>query len=136
MRGSITAAVAALALSLAAGASKADEHRGAREYKNSCQVCHGATGKGDGPFTEIMTVPIPDLTTIAHRNGGRFPIEEILKIIDGRVEIRGHGFPMPVWGTRFKAEAEDNLERWDVATELLVRSRILELAFYLHSIQE
>ncbi len=136
MQGLIAIIAGGLVLGLAAGAAAEEKSRGALEYENSCQVCHGASGKGDGPFTEIMTVPIPDLTTIAHRNGGRFPVEDVLKIIDGRAEIPGHGFPMPVWGARYKAEAGQQEGRWEVGAELLARSRILELAFYLQTIQQ
>lgn len=31
-------------------------------YKEQCRSCHGATGKGDGPLTRILTAPVGDLT--------------------------------------------------------------------------
>ena len=128
---------AIFAMLLAVGAAAGEEQdRGKLEYVNSCQVCHGAEGKGDGPFKDVMSLPIPDLTTIRHRNGGKFPIDEILRVIDGREPIEGHGFPMPVWGNRYKADAAEEAGFWEVPAELLARSRILELTFYLLSIQE
>ena len=83
-----------------------------------------------------MSLPIPDLTTIKQRNGGTFPVDEILRVIDGRESIEGHGFPMPVWGSRYKAEAAEKTDAFEIRSELLARSRILELAFYLLSIQD
>ncbi len=127
---------ATLLLVVAGTASSEEQSPGRTEYMNSCQICHGDGGKGDGPFNAVMSLPIPDLTTIKQRNGGTFPVDEILRVIDGRESIEGHGFPMPVWGSRYKAEAAEKAGPWVVRAELLARSRILELAFYLLSIQE
>jgi mono/diheme cytochrome c family protein len=112
------------------------EGPGRREYMNSCASCHGASGKGDGPLAELMTVEVPDLTTIAERNGGRFPMDEVIEIIDGRTGVRGHGYPMPVWGRRYEAEAGRDYGPWGSGAELFVRSRILALAYHLQSMQE
>ena len=128
-------AAATLACVVTGTAMAEEQSPGRIEYENSCQVCHGVGGKGDGPFNEVMSLPIPDLTTIKQRNGGTFPVDEILRVIDGRESIEGHGFPMPVWGSRYKADAEKT-DPFEVRAELLARSRILELAFYLLSIQE
>ncbi len=128
-------AAATLACVFTGTATAEEQSPGRIEYENSCQVCHGVGGKGDGPFNEVMSLPIPDLTTIKQRNGGTFPVDEILRVIDGRESIEGHGFPMPVWGSRYKADAEKT-DPFEVRAELLARSRILELAFYLLSIQE
>jgi len=132
-----TVLASALALGLAAAAVQAqNQNRGALEYENSCQACHGAKAKGDGPMAAFLTIPVPDLTTIAKRNDGRFPVAEVMEIIDGRRDVSGHGSPMPVWGRRYKAEAGDNWGAWEPGAELFARSRILELTFYLQSIQE
>lgn len=137
MRKYIPVLASVFALGLAAGTAQAQKQsRGALEYENSCQACHGAKAKGDGPLAAFLTIPVPDLTTIAKRNDGRFPVEEIMEIIDGRKDVRGHGSPMPVWGTRYKVEAGDEWGPWGSGAELFVRSRILELTFYLQSIQE
>ena len=128
-------AAATLACIVTGTATAEEQSPGRTEYENSCQVCHGDGGKGDGPFNEVMSMPIPDLTTIKQRNGGTFPVDEILRVIDGRESIEGHGFPMPVWGSRYKADAEKT-DPFEVRAELLARTRILELAFYLLSIQE
>jgi mono/diheme cytochrome c family protein len=46
---------------------------GQQEYLNSCAVCHGADGKGDGPLADELRKRPSDLTTLTRRNGGEFP---------------------------------------------------------------
>jgi len=107
---------------------------GRAEYMNACAVCHGDTGKGDGKLAELMTVPVPDLTGLTAANDGEFPMLEVIMVIDGRPGIRGHGYPMPVWGSRFKAESVERAGEY--GAETLVRGRILSLAYYIESIQQ
>ncbi|MCA9489007.1 MAG: cytochrome c [Myxococcales bacterium] len=38
-----------------------DEQRGKELYERHCLACHGARGAGDGPATEALVVPVPDL---------------------------------------------------------------------------
>lgn len=123
---------AAAILAVSAGVAAAEEI-GEAEYMQTCAVCHGESGKGDGPLAELMTVTMPDLTRIAAASDGAFPLQEIIMVIDGRTGIRGHGYPMPIWGSRFEAEMSDT---GPMASELAVRGRVLSLALYLESIQE
>lgn len=125
-------AAAAAILLAGAGAVAADEI-GEAEYMNACASCHGEDGKGMGPLADLMTVEVPDLTTLASRNDGEFPMTDVIMITDGRTGVRGHGFPMPVWGDRFGSEIGDV---GDVASELYIRGRVLSIAQYLQSIQE
>ncbi|EPX82004.1 hypothetical protein Salmuc_02369 [Salipiger mucosus DSM 16094] len=99
---------------------------------NACASCHGAEAKGDGPLAEFLTVEVSDLTQIAARNDGVFPLIDVIHIIDGRTGGRPHGDPMPVWGQRFK---EAMGEAGPYASEIVVRGRILSLAYYIESIQ-
>ena len=41
---------------------------------------------GNGPLASDLRVPVPDLTTVAARNGGKFPAERVQKIIARRRE--------------------------------------------------
>lgn len=127
----IVAAASALILGL--GGAVSAEEVGKAEYMNACASCHGESGKGEGPLAELMTVPVPDLTQLAASNDGEFPMLDVIMTVDGRSGIRGHGYPMPVWGSRFEAEAGDV---GDYAAELEVRGRVLSIAYYLESIQE
>lgn len=107
---------------------------GEAEYMQACASCHGAGGTGDGPLAELMTVPVPDLTMISAGNDGVFPMLSVIQVIDGRTGVRGHGYPMPVWGDRFETEASDMAGPY--GAELMVRGRVLALATYLESIQQ
>jgi len=109
------------------------EDLGKDEYMNSCATCHGEMAKGAGPLAELMTVPVPSLTNLSAQNDGVFPMLRVIHTIDGRPGIKGHGYPMPVWGKRFEADIE---AAGPYGSETLIRGRILSLALYLESIQE
>ncbi|TCP39264.1 c-type cytochrome [Rhodovulum marinum] len=128
-----TCSMAILAAALAAGTAQAQDP-GPAEYMQACAACHGESGVGDGPLAELMTVPMPDLTQLSAANEGEFPMLAVIQIIDGRTGVRGHGYPMPVWGDRFKAEAVPS--GGEYGAELMVRGRVLALAQYLESIQQ
>jgi mono/diheme cytochrome c family protein len=110
---------------------------GKMEYDSACAVCHGLTGKGDGPLKSQLTKPVPDLTVLAKNNKGIFPFDRIYQIIDGRQEVKAHGpREMPVWGRAFNTETSiyfDNYPPQD--SESAVRSRILALTEYLYRLQ-
>jgi hypothetical protein len=54
-------------------------------------------------------VEVPDLTRLARRQGGRFPAEQLRRIIDGRTTLPPHGTrTMPVWGQAFSSEQQAN----------------------------
>lgn len=129
----LTGAIALAGLAATSGGALAD-HTGENEYMQACASCHGTGGLGDGPLAELMTVPLPDLTQISANNDGQFPTLKVIQVIDGRTGIRGHGYPMPVWGDRFKAEAEGVMGEY--GAELEVRGRILSIVYYLESIQK
>jgi mono/diheme cytochrome c family protein len=72
---------------------------GEAEYLNSCAVCHGVGGRGDGPLGGLLLKHPTDLTHLSRRNGGRFPYSRVSAIIDGRYAKPSHGdHEMPVWG--------------------------------------
>ena len=76
---------------------------GADLYGAYCAVCHGKDAKGGGPMAAALRAATPDLTGIAKRSGGKFPVERVRGIIAGEVELpQGHGTrEMPVWGPVF-----------------------------------
>ena len=98
-------------------------------YLAYCASCHGKLGKGDGPVASALKAPLTDLTTISKRNRGKFPREEMEKIILGEQKSArtAHGSEqMPVWGPVFSKVENDQ----DFG---LVRVR--RLVEYLMSIQ-
>ncbi len=134
-------ASAGLALALIAASSPAAAQGdiiGQAEFRRQCAVCHGMDGVGQGPLAGLLSVDTGDLTRLAVENKGRFPTERVYRTIDGRYEVQAHGTRvMPVWGDRYRKEAEDieGLEAAPKVRERIVAGRILELVFYLQSIQ-
>ena len=67
---------------------------------------------------------------------GKIPSDQVFQIIDGRAEVAAHGDrKMPVWGNRYMAEAMTRLGPGPM-NEFIVQKRVLELVYYLQSIQE
>ena len=105
-----------------------DSIQGPELYKAYCASCHGTGAKGDGAMTTSLKVKPSDLTRIAARSGGTFPLKRIESIISGEVlPPAGHGSSqMPVWGPVFSHVERD---------QDLGRVRIDNLARYLRDIQ-
>jgi mono/diheme cytochrome c family protein len=88
-------------------AFSAEPDEGKRAYLQYCSSCHGAGGKGDGPVSRDLKVKVPDLTTMARKKRGVYPLDDVMATIDGRRAVRAHGDrEMPVWGETFRSEAE------------------------------
>jgi mono/diheme cytochrome c family protein len=123
-----------LLLGLAATSACATEvvsYTGEENYERLCAACHGATGKGDGPVSEVLTTPVPDLTRITERNGGLFPRDALKRQIDGRDRISAHGSQqMPVWGYEFWID-----EGAGAFSERQVAETLDGLVDYLESLQ-
>lgn len=109
---------------------------GQREYRNSCAVCHGAGGKGDGSFGYIIEKKMPDLTVLAKNNGGIFPLERVYETIDGTRMVKGHGTAeMPIWGDRYRMQAAEYYADVPYDDRAFVRTRIMALIEYLSTLQ-
>jgi mono/diheme cytochrome c family protein len=112
---------------------------GAAEFKDKCAVCHGLSGKGDGPMAGITSERVADLTTLAKENQGVFPVAHLYDVIDGRTEVKWHGTrDMPVWGSEFNGEAPEMLGPYytPADAEAFARGRILALIEYIYTLQE
>ncbi len=109
---------------------------GKREYDASCANCHGRDGKGGGSFAQMLQVSMPDLTTLAKRNGGVFPVSRVYNVIDGREELKAHGTrEMPIWGRHFTFRAAPEYDDYGYEAEAFVRARILAVIDYLYRLQ-
>jgi mono/diheme cytochrome c family protein len=97
-------------------------------YRAYCASCHGRDATGQGPAAPAMKAAVPDLTSIARRNGGIFPHGRVRKIIAGDDEILSHGSrEMPIWGPIFHQVERDR--DWGLV-------RLENLSKYLESIQK
>ncbi len=110
---------------------------GKKEYEAHCAVCHGATGEGNGPYAPYLTSAPANLTTLAKRNGGVFPVVRVYETIDGRERVPAHGpTDMPVWGPRYSAEIGEGLyDDIRVNRAAYTRARILLLTEYIARLQ-
>ena len=87
-----------------------DADRGAVLYTEYCATCHGLDGRGGGPMAGVLMIKPANLTELSAANGGSFPLERVVKRIDGRDPLVSHGSPMPVYGQFFGYDAEAALE--------------------------
>ncbi|MBZ5627494.1 MAG: cytochrome c [Acidobacteriia bacterium] len=93
-----------------------------------CAACHGKDAKGDGPAAGALKTPPADLTTLAQRNGGKFPSLKVLSILRGRARVTAHGTQeMPVWGPVFWTMSQGDAGQ--------VQQRVGNLSHYLESLQ-
>ena len=137
-RGLLAVAALAVAALAAAAAGAGDEEapaysafNGGMTYKNDCSNCHGVEGKGDGYIADTLKVPPTDLTQLAARNGGVFPVERVTAAIDGEKEVAEHGRrEMPVWGDVLLWPEGDSPERREH-----VKTKIGELVEFLRNLQ-
>lgn len=107
---------------------------GKREFDAKCAVCHGLDGKGGGPYAESLKGKLPDLTTMARRNGGVFPVSRTFDTIEGAGP--GHGTrDMPVWGLDYTIRAAEVYPELPYNQAHYVRTRIMALLEYLNQIQ-
>ena len=102
---------------------------GQEMYASYCAVCHGANATGNGPAQSALKIPATDLTTLAQKNGGKYPGLHVSSILRGDAELAAHGSKdMPVWGPLFR-----NLSQGHDAE---VQQRIANINSYIESLQK
>jgi mono/diheme cytochrome c family protein len=124
----------AIALTVCTAAARAGDFEGGNRklFVEYCAVCHGQDGKGGGAAASRLGKPPADLTRLARDNGGEFPLERVMRAIDGRNLPRPHrGRDMPVWGDEFAADYSDPFR-----DQYGVRIKVRRLAEFVRSIQE
>jgi mono/diheme cytochrome c family protein len=129
-----------------------DFDTGESEFLSACAACHGVDGKGGGPAGAKLKVKPANLTTLAKRNGGLFPVNAVYASIDGRATTASHRTrAMPIWGCRsanapaaptaarkpkaYKLKPDDSLDL-SCDSEAVIANRILAIVGYLSRIQE
>jgi mono/diheme cytochrome c family protein len=111
------------------------EPAGRALFDQFCASCHGSGGKGDGPAADGLPKRPADLTTIAARNGGEFPLVAVMSTIDGYTR-RGDGHTvMPEMGAVLAEGPVVMVDTGD-GIETPAPARLVALAEYLRSIQE
>ncbi len=101
---------------------------GKEMYKAYCASCHGLDGKGGGPAASAMKAPLPDLTMLVKKNGGKFPSDHVAAVIQGDANSPSHGSAdMPVWGPVFLKVSQHHPGQ--------VQQRVHNLTEYIDSLQ-
>ena len=108
---------------------------GKREFEANCASCHGNSGKGNGPLVELLRRSPPDLTLLAQRNQGVFPINRLYEVVEGG-NLPAHGArDMPVWGRAYRIEDAQYYMDGPYNPDVLVRTRLLALLEYINRLQ-
>lgn len=102
---------------------------GKEMFTSYCASCHGKDAKGNGPAASALKQLPADLTTLAKRNGGKYPTDKVTSILRGQTTLMAHGDQeMPVWGPVFWRMSQGHEEQ--------VQMRIGNLNRYLESLQQ
>ncbi len=108
---------------------------GKREFEARCASCHGVSGKGNGPISDLLRRSPPDLTQLARKNGGILPVDRLYDSITGDA-VASHGSrDMPVWGTVYRSDAATYYGEMPYDPESYVRARVLSLIEYVSRLQ-
>jgi len=103
---------------------------GEQMFKDYCAVCHGRTGKGDGPAVAALKTPPPDLTMLTKNNGGKFPADRVRSVLRMGMVKPAHGTKeMPIWGPKLNPTGLEGLAAG------VAKLRIENLTDYVESIQ-
>jgi mono/diheme cytochrome c family protein len=113
-----------------AGPSKNEPVSGKQLYVSYCAMCHGTDATGGGPFSTQLKVWPPDLTQLANKNNGTYPVMRVSEMIDGEFgKASAHGSrEMPIWGPVFRAMAHGHNDS--------AQLRISNVVKYLESLQK
>ncbi|MRU14246.1 cytochrome c [Roseovarius sp. A21] len=123
----------ALAFLGISGAAMA-ETPGQADYERYCASCHGLEGTGHGPMRAVLTLAPADLSALSEVNGGVFPLERVVKRIDGRDPLVAHGSPMPVYGTFFDYGKGVTLEM-PSGEKIMTTQPVADLVAYIKGLQ-
>jgi hypothetical protein len=119
---------------LVMGTSVEMTNAGKALYNENCVSCHGADGKGDGPVAARLSTPPADLTRIAARRDGVWPMLEVMAILDGYSRNTLPREDMPV----FENFLDNEMSEFDTGNGVvtLVPTKLIEIVYYLESLQD
>ena len=135
MRATLALALpATLALTLAACLPPGGQPTtGASDFADLCAPCHGPTGVGDGEMAGDLAIKPADLTGLAARNGGEFPLARVMSKIWGYSKGEGAPSMMPEFGPLL--DSPTVLVDVGDGIQTPTPERLIDLADYLVGIQ-
>jgi len=100
-------------------------------YAAYCAVCHGVTGKGNGPAAPSLSSMPSDLTLLSKDHGGKFPWYHVNTVIRGDTNLPAEHRQkeMPVWSALFRRSCPGTI------ADLEIHQRASNLTNYLESLQ-
>ena len=108
--------------------TNAPSNSGKEMFNSYCAVCHGKDAKGNGPAASAMKTPPTDLTTLAQKEGGKYPAAHVAAVIRGQASTPSHGSQeMPIWGPLFSSISQGR--------QGVVQQRITNLVSYIEGLQ-
>ena len=116
------------------GSSLDAQSEGELLFVKNCVSCHGVTGRGDGPLAARLGTAPADLTQIAARREGVWPMLEVLSILDGYLQSTNPREDMPI----FEGFLDNDMVEFDTGNGLktLVPAKLLEVVYYLETLQD
>ncbi|EAQ26509.1 MULTISPECIES: c-type cytochrome [unclassified Roseovarius] len=121
-------------LSLMHPAQAQDTRAGEQTFERYCAACHGLDATGMGPMQVVLSVQPTDLTMLQAKNNGQFPVERVVRRIDGRDPLVSHGSPMPIYGSFF--EDRDIGLMTERGQTILTSQPVVDLVTYLQGLQK
>ena len=76
-------------------------------YDQLCAVCHGETGRGDGPAVPALSNPVPDLTQFSAETGSKYHAQLESVISGNSRSVHKDTVGMPLWFTEFQYVRRD-----------------------------
>ena len=116
-------------------AAGANIETGQALYERYCATCHGLDADGKGPMAPALVLQPTDLTQLAARNDGAFPLLRIVRRIDGRDPLVSHGSPMPVFGDFFEGGRNVALKT-EAGQPIMTSTPVADLIAWLETIQK
>jgi cytochrome c1 len=103
-------------------------------FKENCVSCHGFTSQGDGPLSAGLGTAPADLTQIASRRDGVWPMLEVMSILDGYLKATNPREDMPI----VEDLLDNDMVEFDTGNGLtaLVPIKLIEVVNYLESLQD
>ena len=97
-------------------------------YTEYCAVCHGTEAKGNGPAASEFKYAPTDLTTLARKNNGKFPEDQVYATLKFGTNAPAHGtLQMPIWVDLFHSV--------DTQSSGIPQLRMRNLVEYIRGIQ-
>ena len=121
-------------ITLTACQESAPAPTGAADFADLCAPCHGSTGVGNGPMAKDLVKKPADLTGLAARSGGEFPLARVMSKIWGYSKGEAAPSMMPQFGPLL--DSPTVLVDVGDGISTPTPQRLIDLANYLTTIQK